>query len=336
MKNQVKRATLLNGLAAIALALSLQSAHGQYVANGGFEQGPALCTGGNNGPFNLASGWVDNWTGENQGTGSGNLVNTGVVRDINATCSLGQFSSGYGPGGLNRSIGIWQSKSNGTFVNDIHVKGNLTTTLSASGIVARLFYLNLRLSGFPPAAYSPMNNTIQVVLYSSTNSNPELVIGEFNVPNTNAWNCYSAAFEVYQASYDRIEIRFKRMNNLSDYGGSVMVDDVAIIAFVRGGNPGCASVLQKAEKKLPSFFDDNTLSISPNPATTQLDVNLNNSMELNNTVLTITNVQGSVIKTIKNPESYKVSIDVSGLPTGIYFVRVNGNKENEVLKFIKK
>ena len=66
----------------------------------------------------------------------------------------------------------------------------------------------------------------------------------------------------------------------------------------------------------------------PNPATTSLTITSANKI----TNVTITNLVGQTVYT-HSCNSEKVQVDVSGLPTDIYFVKVNGS---EVRKFVKE
>jgi hypothetical protein len=71
------------------------------------------------------------------------------------------------------------------------------------------------------------------------------------------------------------------------------------------------------------------LKVFPNPATTLLTVSLTNQ-PINQ--ITIMNILGQTAYT-NNYNSPQVQIDISSLPTGLYFIKVNGS---EMRKFVKE
>ena len=87
----------------------------------------------------------------------------------------------------------------------------------------------------------------------------------------------------------------------------------------------------------PSVLTEH-FSISPNPATNQLYVTLTKPIT-KNTILTITDMQGRVVKEISplpgSPDSYREAggedIDISTLSHGIYLLKING----QVQRFVK-
>ena len=82
---------------------------------------------------------------------------------------------------------------------------------------------------------------------------------------------------------------------------------------------------------IPTIQNNTHLTLYPNPATTQLTISAPNAIN----DITITNLLGQRVMT--SPDLSKgaevISIDVSGLPAGLYFVKVNGS---EVRKFLKE
>jgi photosystem II stability/assembly factor-like uncharacterized protein len=72
------------------------------------------------------------------------------------------------------------------------------------------------------------------------------------------------------------------------------------------------------------------LSVYPNPASTQISVRASEQIR----TVTITNILGQTVDTqTSTSNSQLVSINISGLPSGVYFVKVNGS---EVRKFVKE
>ena len=84
----------------------------------------------------------------------------------------------------------------------------------------------------------------------------------------------------------------------------------------------CTVGINAASKTISGY------TLSPNPATTSLTITATNKI----TNITITNLLGQTVYTHEcNTE--KVEISVTDLPTGVYFVKINGT---EVRKFVKE
>ena len=79
---------------------------------------------------------------------------------------------------------------------------------------------------------------------------------------------------------------------------------------------------------IPTIQNNTHLSLFPNPATAQLTITAPNAIN----EVTITNLLGQTVyhQYYSTPQ---VKVDVSGLPAGVYFVKVNGS---EVRKFLKE
>jgi hypothetical protein len=76
-----------------------------------------------------------------------------------------------------------------------------------------------------------------------------------------------------------------------------------------------------------------TFSISPNPTSTTITISTPTTPE-KNTTLTIFNINGQALLSRQITEQQTV-VDVSGLPQGVYFVRVRDDRTMMVSKFIK-
>lgn len=83
-------------------------------------------------------------------------------------------------------------------------------------------------------------------------------------------------------------------------------------------------------------FEPNNVAIFPNPATDSFQIRLQNTDE-NLANITITDVIGKIIKTIKAPIDNQMNIDVADLSQGVYFVEITtGNNLKQVKKLIKE
>lgn len=77
--------------------------------------------------------------------------------------------------------------------------------------------------------------------------------------------------------------------------------------------------------------------IYPNPATTTLTIEWNNSNETNH-AYQIFDVNGRIVQmaAIKNENSNRLEINVSNLKTGVYFINITSGNRKQQLKFVKK
>ena len=75
--------------------------------------------------------------------------------------------------------------------------------------------------------------------------------------------------------------------------------------------------------------------IYPNPAKDNLIIELKGNKIIQNTSLSIYNIQGQLLKQFAIKES-KTEIDIQSFSTGIYIVKVNNEKENFVSRFVKE
>jgi hypothetical protein len=70
----------------------------------------------------------------------------------------------------------------------------------------------------------------------------------------------------------------------------------------------------------------------PNPVGNILNIELS---KLNDVSLEIINISGQIIYSIASINNTKESIDVSYLSNGVYFIKLQGEKINKYMKFIK-
>ena len=78
-----------------------------------------------------------------------------------------------------------------------------------------------------------------------------------------------------------------------------------------------------------------SITVYPNPSSTTIIIGLSHTTAIKNTFLTIYNLKGQELITsqITGP---KTQIDISNLLSGVYFVKVVGEKGLQVGKFVKQ
>jgi Secretion system C-terminal sorting domain len=73
--------------------------------------------------------------------------------------------------------------------------------------------------------------------------------------------------------------------------------------------------------------------IYPNPANSKVHINLSEQVKLAN--LLLTDLSGRIIKQSIIKDDSKTSLDIEGLESGVYFIKINGDKINLTQKLIK-
>ena len=85
-------------------------------------------------------------------------------------------------------------------------------------------------------------------------------------------------------------------------------------------------------------FSTNAVMVYPNPATTSITIALEKSNNNNVTEMTITNMLGQNVFTVKNPlfeVNNQYTIDIKALQTGLYLLNINNKNKIVQTKFIK-
>ena len=77
----------------------------------------------------------------------------------------------------------------------------------------------------------------------------------------------------------------------------------------------------------------NRITITPNPAKDKLMVTVENNVERLN--VTVVNAMGETLLRYFISQE-KNQLDVTSLPSGIYFLKISGRRINEVRKVVKK
>ena len=74
-------------------------------------------------------------------------------------------------------------------------------------------------------------------------------------------------------------------------------------------------------------------SVFPNPVTNELNINFNSAIDAK---ISIINITGQEIKRLELSDKNTLQADVSNLPAGVYFARINAGTQTQTVKFIKK
>jgi len=166
---------------------------------------------------------------------------------------------------------------------------------------------------------------------------------ELAYPSCLSFNPYGVPFIAYtDVGYSQTVTIMKFNGTWLNVGsGPYGITSVECLAFGPSGIPyvsysglyGKANVI-----KYDSVFvginekQQSRLSLYPNPATDKITVELTGATLGGK--LTIVNIEGQQVITRQITES-KTQVDISGLPSGVYFVRVTNDRTVEVGKFVK-
>ncbi len=105
-----------------------------------------------------------------------------------------------------------------------------------------------------------------------------------------------------------------------------LVNDQTLFYYSRGGN-SCGTYGQLS-LGVNDVYINNKIQIFPNPATTGLTIKANNTISK----IDIINLVGQTVLA-RDCNNSKIELDVSQLPSGVYFIKINST---EVQKFIKE
>ena len=113
--------------------------------------------------------------------------------------------------------------------------------------------------------------------------------------------------------------------------------DTSTIMYTLPGGCSVSFFLIVYAEGIPTIPNTNEITIFPNPATSSLTIQ---SSKEAITQISITNLLGQVVAGKQSTAGLQVDMDVSALPTGIYFVQVNSAYRQagggEVKKFVKE
>jgi hypothetical protein len=139
------------------------------------------------------------------------------------------------------------------------------------------------------------NGTVSALTYT-------LQTKTYTVPTTNTYylgfNCYSGVHTATQ-------------------NGAVLVDAITVTSNLSNNQ-----------------FDlyDNMAIVSPNPVVNTFEVKLNDKLDASKVSLTVTDINGKVVKQYTKADSY----DASSLQSGVYFLTVTDGTAKDVKKLIKQ
>jgi PKD repeat protein len=119
---------------------------------------------------------------------------------------------------------------------------------------------------------------------------------------------------------------------------SYTISQSGLYTVIVGDITGCKNSASK--DVLISGIDDVTnganISIFPNPAGDEVTIQTSSIQNNEATIISITNILGKTVEQEKVKWKGQATLDVSNLPSGIYIVKVENEKEKLALKFVKE
>jgi hypothetical protein len=115
------------------------------------------------------------------------------------------------------------------------------------------------------------------------------------------------------------------VNGFSNRFFNGKIDDIRI--YNRALSPDEVMVLARLFLSTDDFIEKN-INVYPNPTTQQLTIDYTPAIQQ----LSIVNLLGQSLKTLKINDLGRLNVDVSDLPTGVYFLKIN---EKDMKKWVK-
>lgn len=113
---------------------------------------------------------------------------------------------------------------------------------------------------------------------------------------------------------------------LSAYVGGVSSPNPYVVDYYAINVNACTAGME--ENKLSE------LKLSPNPASNNVIIEgLNNKKGI--TSISLMNLEGKIIRNMEINQQDKLSIQLDGINSGVYFIRINAIDGNEILKLVK-
>ena len=171
-------------------------------------------------------------------------------------------------------------------------------------------------AGFTSLAFNPLNGQPYVAYADNANSNKATVM---KFDGTNWVNLGGGGFSISEAPYTSL---------------TFSPSDRPYVSFCDYGNNHKVTVM-----KFDSVFvgiketNESILSVFPNPTSDYIRIEMSENAAQNK--ITIMNLSGQELITRQITET-KTQLDISALPSGVYFVRLTGERMVKVGKIIKQ
>lgn len=152
--------------------------------------------------------------------------------------------------------------------------------------------------------------------------------GLFYPQSASQWKSYNIPANFLPSNFKNSKSVLLMFEFKNGGGNNLYIDNLNINGVLVGLNENKSSL-------------ENSFNFFPNPATNQLNVELNISKSTNQTEVYITNILGKrvkdvISKTALKPDQYKYNVDLSGLASGVYFVTMQTEMGRKTQKLVIK
>lgn len=190
-----------------------------------------------------------------------------------------------------------------------------TGTYAAENIVVKDM---IDTAKFDISTLVPTSGSHPFVTRISAGNKVEFIFENINLPFDDANNDGFVAFKIKTKPTLAVGNSFSNTASIYfDYNAPIVTDPATTIVAVLG----------TTDFEFSAYF-----SLYPNPASNMLNIDLKKEITVSS--ITIYNTLGQLVLTIPNAQQVK-SVDVSGLTTGNYFIKLNTNKGTATAQFIK-
>lgn len=210
-----------------------------------------------------------------------------------------------------------------SFIGDLRGDGSIAVNIgggaagSEGGILYLLFFKPCDFNMTPGNNFYANGNT----LFTNWNHGTQTVTGELTFEQ-----CTTKAFETDAAS-----ITFNPLD-----GRCICKDETAILnVSTENSFAYTNSCYSNFQLSVSEFSNDSNILVFPNPATNELNLELNGNIPNLNSSLSIYSIDGRFIKS-SSIETSISKIDISSISSGIYLLKINLNEDFIVKKFVKK
>jgi hypothetical protein len=180
----------------------------------------------------------------------------------------------------------------------------------------------------PDINFNPFNSTFMLTYFDSTWQSLPFLTNDVNLSNPGSWNIISPAYNDspdLASPYPQVKISFVQQAGIDAWiSKGISGNGVALFDAPYSNYTGVSQFNSGSHARL--------IGVYPNPATDYITVELSGIVKETN--LSIVNIEGQefISRQISQP---KTIIDISSMPSGVYFVRVTNEKTVEVGKIIK-
>lgn len=191
-----------------------------------------------------------------------------------------------------------------------------TGTYSAENIVVKDI---IDTEEFDVSTLIPTSGSHSFVTRISQYNKVEFIFENINLPFDDANNDGYVAFKIKTLPTLVVGNTFSNTASIYfDYNAPIVTDPATTTIAILG---------------TPDFEFSTYFSLYPNPASTLLNIDLKKDIEVSS--VNIYNTLGQLVLVIPNAQQLN-TVDVSGLKTGNYFMKINTDKGTTTAKFVKK